>query len=191
MTFPPVGKAFYPIRNQLSKWISQFAKRENFSKYKINKLQRGKCSVRYLVPIYALFFFIRKLTPSLGLLVHFLIRQQWSNLYILIQGSPLFFQEGVMIVDSPGVGESDVMSEIVMNYLPRAFCFMYVINSYNAGGIQDDRVRGWKREFLIRISRISSATVKRHANATKESRDDAGVKAHAGWVWVECGLSFS
>ena len=46
-----------------------------------------------------------------------------------------------MIVDSPGIGESDVMSEFVLNYLPRAFCFMYVINSYNAGGIQSDRVR--------------------------------------------------
>ena len=53
-----------------------------------------------------------------------------------------------MIVDSPGIGESDVMSEFVLNYLPRAFCFMYVINSYNAGGIQSDRVRAFK----IRIS---------------------------------------
>ena len=46
-----------------------------------------------------------------------------------------------MIVDSPGIGESDVMTEFVLNYLPRAFCFMYVINSDNAGGIQSDRVR--------------------------------------------------
>ena len=49
-----------------------------------------------------------------------------------------------MIVDSPGVGESDVISEFVLNYLPRAFCFVYVINSYNAGGIQDDRVGAYK-----------------------------------------------
>ena len=46
-----------------------------------------------------------------------------------------------MIVDSPGVGESDVMSEFVVNYMPHAFCFMYVINSANAGGVQEDRVR--------------------------------------------------
>ena len=45
-----------------------------------------------------------------------------------------------MIVDSPGIGESDVMSEFVLNYLSRAFCFMYVINSENAGGVQEDRV---------------------------------------------------
>ena len=49
-----------------------------------------------------------------------------------------------MIVDSPGIGESDVMTEFVLNYLPRAFCFMYVINSSNSGGIQSDRVRNNK-----------------------------------------------
>ena len=49
-----------------------------------------------------------------------------------------------MIVDSPGVGESDIMTESVLNYLPRVSCFMYVINSCNAGGIQDDRVRAYK-----------------------------------------------
>ena len=53
-----------------------------------------------------------------------------------------------MIVDSPGIGESDVMSEFVLNYLPRAFCFMYVINSVNAGGIQDDRVRAKQARIL-------------------------------------------
>ena len=57
-----------------------------------------------------------------------------------------------MIVDSPGIGESDVMSEFVLSYLPRAFCFMYVINSDNAGGIQSDRVRANK----IRISQKES-----------------------------------
>ena len=45
-----------------------------------------------------------------------------------------------MIVDSPGVGESDIMDEIVLNYLPNAFSFIYVINSSNAGGVQTDRV---------------------------------------------------
>ena len=53
----------------------------------------------------------------------------------------LLFQENVMIVDSPGVGESEVMDEFVVNYMSNAFCFMYVINTYNAGGVQKDRVR--------------------------------------------------
>ena len=45
-----------------------------------------------------------------------------------------------MIVDSPGVGESEIMDDIVVNCLPNAFAFIYVINSGNAGGVQKDRV---------------------------------------------------
>ena len=43
-----------------------------------------------------------------------------------------------MIVDSPGVG--DEMDEMVIQYLPEAFAFIYVANSSNAGGVQKDRV---------------------------------------------------
>ena len=50
------------------------------------------------------------------------------------------FQKGVVIIDSPGIGESDIMDEIVTQYLPQAFAFIYVINSANAGGVQKDRV---------------------------------------------------
>ena len=32
------------------------------------------------------------------------------------------------------------MDDIVVNYLPNAFAFIYVINSGNAGGVQQDRV---------------------------------------------------
>ena len=49
-----------------------------------------------------------------------------------------------MIVDSPGIGESTIMDDIVKEYLPEAFAFIYVINSQNAGGIQPDRVRHFK-----------------------------------------------
>ena len=45
-----------------------------------------------------------------------------------------------MIVDSPGIGESDIMDSQVMQYLPEAIAFIYVINSNNAGGVQKDRV---------------------------------------------------
>ena len=62
-----------------------------------------------------------------------------------------------MIVDSPGIGESDAINEFVLNYLPRAFYFMYVINSYNAGGIQSDRVRtnkirSWQKKNIFKIA---------------------------------------
>ncbi|XP_022796271.1 uncharacterized protein LOC111334724, partial [Stylophora pistillata] len=46
----------------------------------------------------------------------------------------------IVIIDSPGVGESDIMDEIVTEYLPRAFAFIYVLNSANAGGVQKDRL---------------------------------------------------
>lgn len=32
------------------------------------------------------------------------------------------------------------MNEVVTQYLPEAFAFIYVINSANAGGVQRDRV---------------------------------------------------
>jgi len=46
----------------------------------------------------------------------------------------------VVIIDSPGIGESEIMDEVVTHYLPEAFAFIYVINSANAGGVQRDRV---------------------------------------------------
>ncbi len=45
------------------------------------------------------------------------------------------------MVDSPGIGESDVMDRMVEEYLPEAFAIIYVINSANAGGIRKDTVR--------------------------------------------------
>ena len=50
------------------------------------------------------------------------------------------FQKGVVLIDSPGIGESGVIEEIVTQYLREAFAFIYVINSGNAGGIQIDWV---------------------------------------------------
>ena len=50
----------------------------------------------------------------------------------------------MVIVDSPGIFESTIMDDIVKEYLPEAFAFIYVINSENAGGIQLDRVRHFK-----------------------------------------------
>ena len=46
----------------------------------------------------------------------------------------------MVIIDSPGIGESAIMDEIVKQYLPEAFAFIYVINTPNAGGVQKDRV---------------------------------------------------
>ncbi|XP_068736761.1 uncharacterized protein [Montipora capricornis] len=50
-------------------------------------------------------------------------------------------ERGIVIIDSPGVGESENMNEIVTQYLPQAFAFIYTINSCNAGGVQKDRLQ--------------------------------------------------
>ena len=46
---------------------------------------------------------------------------------------------------------------MVIQYLPKAFAFVYVINSANAGGIQKDRVSilisKWRMHSLEELSR--------------------------------------
>jgi len=46
----------------------------------------------------------------------------------------------VVIIDSPGIGESEIMDEMVTQYLPQASAFIYVMSSANTGGVQKDRV---------------------------------------------------
>lgn len=52
-----------------------------------------------------------------------------------------------MFVDTPGVGESKEMTEKLLEYLPEALVFIYVINSSNAGGVQEDRVLTFMKPF--------------------------------------------
>ncbi|XP_028400789.1 uncharacterized protein LOC114523925 [Dendronephthya gigantea] len=47
-------------------------------------------------------------------------------------------EEEIVIVDSPGLGECDEMDAVLMNYLPNAFAFIYVLDVSRAGGIQKD-----------------------------------------------------
>ncbi|XP_061179749.1 uncharacterized protein LOC133188377 [Saccostrea echinata] len=49
-------------------------------------------------------------------------------------------QEHATIVDTPGIGESEEMTEVLLNFLTEAVAFIYVINTTNAGGVQDDRL---------------------------------------------------
>lgn len=46
----------------------------------------------------------------------------------------------MVIVDSPGIGDSEQVNRITLDYLPQAYAFIYVLNSSNAGGLQEDRV---------------------------------------------------
>ena len=67
-----------------------------------------------------------------------------------------------MIVDSPGIGENTKMDEVVIQYLPEAFAFIYVINTANAGGVQEDRVSTIRRNYRStshrRITAVSDNT---------------------------------
>ncbi|KAL4237147.1 hypothetical protein ACF0H5_005527 [Mactra antiquata] len=49
----------------------------------------------------------------------------------------------ITIVDTPGIGETDTLTEILLSYLPKAVAFIFVVNSANSGGIQED--------YLLRI----------------------------------------
>ena len=52
-------------------------------------------------------------------------------------------QTGIVIIDSPGVGESVEMDEMVIQYLREAFAFIYVDNSAITGGVRKDSVSTW------------------------------------------------
>ena len=45
-----------------------------------------------------------------------------------------------MIIDSPGLGKSKEMDDMVIQYLLEDFAFIYVINSTHAGGFREDIV---------------------------------------------------
>lgn len=43
-------------------------------------------------------------------------------------------------MDTPGIGGSGKVTQKLMDYLPSAVCFIFVINVGSAGGLQTDRV---------------------------------------------------
>ena len=51
--------------------------------------------------------------------------------------------EGVCLVDTPGIGESQELTDLVTQTLKQVFGVIYVVNPGNAGGISKDRVRLW------------------------------------------------
>ncbi|KAL9963715.1 hypothetical protein ACROYT_G027249 [Oculina patagonica] len=65
--------------------------------------------------------------------------EQWCERIEIKIPNPLL-EGGVVIVDSPGICDSEHVSKIALEYLPQAYAFIYVINSSNAGGLQEDRL---------------------------------------------------
>ncbi|VDI07942.1 Hypothetical predicted protein [Mytilus galloprovincialis] len=49
-------------------------------------------------------------------------------------------QDDAVIVDTPGIGTSSKLTSCLLDYLPKAISLIYVINSSNAGGVQNDRL---------------------------------------------------
>ncbi|XP_019620827.1 PREDICTED: probable LRR receptor-like serine/threonine-protein kinase At1g06840 [Branchiostoma belcheri] len=47
---------------------------------------------------------------------------------------------GSVLVDSPGVGENEVMDKMVADYLPKCLAFIYILDSSRAGGVQNDKL---------------------------------------------------
>lgn len=46
----------------------------------------------------------------------------------------------MILVDTPGIGGSGKVTQKLMEYLPNAVSFIFVINVGSAGGMQSDRV---------------------------------------------------
>ncbi|RDD39491.1 hypothetical protein TrispH2_008776 [Trichoplax sp. H2] len=59
---------------------------------------------------------------------------------LTIQWDFPFLKDGILLVDSPGIGETSLATEQVMKYLPNACSIIYVIDVSNAGGMKEDRL---------------------------------------------------
>ena len=52
----------------------------------------------------------------------------------------IFFQAGLFLVDSPGLGENEVMDQRTRSYVREAVAFIYLINCESGGGYSEGRV---------------------------------------------------
>ncbi|VDI70011.1 Hypothetical predicted protein [Mytilus galloprovincialis] len=48
-------------------------------------------------------------------------------------------KSNTLIIDTPGIGTSPELNNRLLDFLPNAMAFIYIINSSNAGGLQGDR----------------------------------------------------
>ncbi|OWF42780.1 tyrosine-protein kinase Fer-like [Mizuhopecten yessoensis] len=54
-------------------------------------------------------------------------------------------EDGIVLVDTPGIGEKRQMTKLVERYLTKSFGFIYILNTANAGGVQKGRLRDFLR----------------------------------------------
>ncbi|XP_062584797.1 uncharacterized protein LOC134246446 [Saccostrea cucullata] len=67
---------------------------------------------------------------------------------IIIQYPFPLLEEGIVLVDTPGLGESKSMVKHVGRYLEKSFGFIYVVNSSNAGGVHEGRLKDFLRTVI-------------------------------------------
>ncbi|XP_021362265.1 uncharacterized protein LOC110456057 isoform X2 [Mizuhopecten yessoensis] len=65
------------------------------------------------------------------------IKYQRAQIYLPCD----ILKTGLVIVDSPGIGDTPEMTQMVLDYIIEASSFIYIINSANAGGVQEERVQ--------------------------------------------------
>lgn len=64
----------------------------------------------------------------------------YNNFWRVINITFSSYQDDAVLVDTPGIGGSGEVTEKLMEYLPNAVSFIFVINVGSAGGMQNDRV---------------------------------------------------
>lgn len=70
--------------------------------------------------------------------------------YVQIYWPSDILKEGIVLIDTPGIGENTEMLSFLASYMSQAFGFLYVINAASAGGVQKDR--------LARLLRLMNET---------------------------------
>lgn len=60
--------------------------------------------------------------------------------FSVIKENCIFKQGNTILVDTPGIGANEEITQKLKEYLPNAVSFVFVINVANAGGMQKDRV---------------------------------------------------
>ncbi|CAG5127186.1 unnamed protein product [Candidula unifasciata] len=82
-------------------------------------------------------------------------REVESSVKEIIIGMPAdILKSGVILVDTPGIGENEVMDDVTMNFIKSTHvsAFIYVIKSDTAGGIQEDRLLSFLRAIKEQYS---------------------------------------
>ncbi|XP_028400785.1 uncharacterized protein LOC114523922 [Dendronephthya gigantea] len=90
-------------------------------------------------------------------------------------------KKGIVIIDSPGLGESDEMDEVLMNYLPNAFAFIYVLDTSHAGGIQKDL----KEKLMNIIQKVQKSQTECSVETTLQHLAECSLFIGKKWDQVE------